>query len=88
MSATIYWRYLPQKTLDSLNVSTPSSFVEAMTRSFGKPPWTLKATDASRLGGMADVFGGLDRHNPYLQILDHLIDSDGQAHSLEVWPEY
>ena len=77
MSASVYWDYV--KSGHSLGVSAPSSFIAAMTRVFGEPPWTLDSSDVSILRGMASV-----SENPsYAKLLELL--TTGEDTGLTVW---
>jgi hypothetical protein len=75
--------YRPTKGADSLGVSCPSAFLEAMENAFGDRPFRLNETHIVALNAMAGVFGD-NKENPYKKLI-HLIEKHGQ---IEVWPEY
>lgn len=43
----------PISKAHGLGVGAPSAFIEAMTSTFGNPPWTLDGTSVERLSTMA-----------------------------------
>ncbi len=84
MSANLYW--IPISTAKkSLDVLTPSRFVEAMKRAFGDSPWRLDRGALSRLEGMSAMWD--HEPNPF-ETLIAAIQNDGNMRELEVWPEY
>jgi len=53
MSANIYW--LPVKPGISLEISSPSNFIELMEKAFGHFPCDLGECDLGKLRGMAVI---------------------------------
>ncbi len=86
MSSNIYYRFVDASK--SLRVGASSSFIESMTRVFGSHPWMLTGADHDKLNAMAAIYGGLDLDNPYVQLRDLVLDSDGDSCAIEVWPQY
>ena len=84
MGASIYWEKAGTTAPTLRRVSAPSSFIDAMNRAFYDYPWTLCSDDVSRLQGMAAIFGGSDKDNPYLELVD-LIEKFA---ALKVWPSW
>jgi hypothetical protein len=82
MSANIYWQAVKGRDLD---VSAPSSFLEAMRKAFGDgQKWELSGRHLEKLSGMAAIFSGSDNDNPYLTIIDAISE-----HGLIlVWAEW
>lgn len=81
MSATILYRPGKPK-VKSLEVSTPSAFLEIMQKCFGDPPFTLRKENIPTLSGMAAAW--TDENNPFQRIIDNIEKYGG----IEVWAEY
>ena len=74
------WR--PTKGAQSLGVAAPSSFLQAMSRAFGGPPFKLAEEHLSILDAMAGVYSHPD--NPYSKVAE-IIRQHGE---IEIWAEY
>ena len=85
MSANIYYRVLPCKNRD-IDVSAPSSFIEAMRRAFGEHPWILDSDSLGTLRGLAAGYGA--GKNPYDDVISKIERVDGEFNTIEVWPEW
>lgn len=85
MSANIYFE--PENVNHaSVPVGAPSSFITAMQRTFGADNnWHLSAADLDTLNGMAAAYGGKDRDNPYVFLIQKITDLDCSIH---VWAVY
>lgn len=87
MSASIYWKPVAPAS-GSVPVWGPSLFVEAMKEAFGNCPWTLGPEDLSVLKGLAAGYGNSGgSENPYRYLIQK-IQHNGEARTIQVWPEY
>lgn len=82
MSANVYWEPIkPTKNRD-LDVSAPSSFIDAMKRAFDEGPWELNQSSVSKVEGMAAAYHF--KPNPYDEILTLLAKHE----RIRIWAEY
>ena len=83
MSATIYARQVKPITGTSISCSWPSSFMDIMTRAFGRFPLELNDINVDKLTAMAATIDK-GKDNPYQEIID-LVEKLG---TVEVYAKY
>lgn len=80
MSATIKWQVTSVGN-ELKGVASPSSFIAAMIRAFGEPPWQLDRSCIPKLEGMDATTGPGSAFELLLKLLSNF-------ESIDVWAEY
>ena len=83
MGVNLYYRILPVRK-HYFHVSGRSSFIEAMKRAFGEPPWVIASAQTDVITGMMACTTGEDP-NPFQTIAD-LVERHPEG--IEIWPEW
>lgn len=77
MGANIYW--LPVEPGISLEISTPSTFIEIMEKVFGRFPCSLGMRDLEKLRGMAAI-------EP--EMFEQLLNAVEKHKTIKLWAEW
>ena len=80
MGASLYWLITDRRK--SLDCWSPSSFIAALTRAFGDPPWTLDEEQLPVVRGMAATTN--DPHSGFDELIRLLEDHK----EIKLWPEW